>query len=904
MSEEPSIRADAVAALSKCGDESVKIQLLPLVHDQLTPDRNQQIKGRALAILWPDHLTAADLFASITPSADNFMGAYARFLSDLPQSLSEADVVVALKWASAYVRTMSRTGQFHIKGLADDILAKAWEYADNPEVMQAIVFYVRLLLRNMHGLFLRAIERTEQAFRTRLRTESQKRRQFLLALLRQPQPLTSIEVISLRPSLLQESDLEWLLSISPRGTNPVAGVDEQSLCGLIEAICNVNNPAHFEAMYSFATQWPLLHQHYQEILDGVPLVSASAERQREYYRLTQRLESTNPPPIDPPPAERISMGLERFENGEISAWWPLTLNLMLSLDNPYYNELSHRITTMPGWAAADEVTRRLILIAAKRYLEEAAPAIEKWIGKNTYMHSDVAAYRALALLKEVDPDTYDGLYAVVWKKWTPVVVAVPKESGSEEAQFHDTIASDAVTNAPEEFAQTVQQLIRLERRRSRTQSNQTTITPFFILRTLDQCWHSPALKEVVYAELKNRNNSPAQCEALLGCLLKASYEPACEFALRLFTPSRIRTANGRSRALAAAAHLLIYNASRSWTTIWRCISKDVSFGCDLFLKIGHEYRHEPEFYLELSESDLASLYVWLEENFPTNADPDRHGGAFWVGPRESVAHLRRKVLSHLVSLGSQASVQALRGIVARLTDRGWLAYELLEAEKTMRIKTWAPLSPSEVIRVTNTSGGFLVRSERDLADLLIDALRRYERELHGEQTPVQFLWDRQANGFFVPVDEDTLSDHVRLFLKRELADKGIVLNREVEIGRVPGSRLGSRTDIKVDAIRKSENGEAFSTITAVIETKGCWNPGLLGAIKTQLVEDYLVRIAAPIGIYLVGWFDKRKWDPDDYRIDRTPEWTIEVAQQRLDAIAATLQQAFIVRAVVLDCHCH
>jgi hypothetical protein len=34
----------------------------------------------------------------------------------------------------------------------------------------------------------------------------------------------------------------------------------------------------------------------------------------------------------------------------------------------------------------------------------------------------------------------------------------------------------------------------------------------------------PPLKEVVFAELKNRNNSPAQCEALLEPLLKADFE--------------------------------------------------------------------------------------------------------------------------------------------------------------------------------------------------------------------------------------------------------------------------------------------------------------------------------------------------------------------------------------------
>ena len=81
--------------------------------------------------------------------------------------------------------------------------------------------------------------------------------------------------------------------------------------------------------------------------------------------------------------------------------------------------------------------------------------------------------------------------------------------------------------------------------------------------------------------------------------------------------------------------------------------------------------------------------------------------------------------------------------------------------------------------------------------MLIEALWKYERELHGEQTPVRGLWDLQADGMLRPVEEDAISDYVRLFLKRELANRGIVLNREVEIGRVAGAPIGSRTYIRV-----------------------------------------------------------------------------------------------------------
>jgi hypothetical protein len=323
------------------------------------------------------------------------------------------------------------------------------------------------------------------------------------------------------------------------------------------------------------------------------------------------------------------------------------------------------------------------------------------------------------------------------------------------------------------------------------------------------------------------------------------------------------------------------------------------------LKLAHEYRHDNSFLSALPEAQLGDLYTWLEQTFPVRQDPHRQGGggAFFAGPRDSVAHLRDGILSQLVNRGTKAAVEALQDVLCQLPDRDWLAYQLLDAEQAMRRKTWSPLSPSEIICVTETTRGLLVQSAVQLADILLQALRRYERELHGEQTPISALWDYQADTkTFRPVDENALSDHVRLFLRRELQESGIILNREVEIGRVPHAPVGMRTDIKVDAISKAENSGTLSTITAVIETKGCWNDELLPAIRTQLVDDYLIRLTAPVGIYLVGWFDKTKWDSRDYRRARTPDWTVNQAQSRLDQEAAGLPSAFIVRPVVLDCH--
>jgi len=77
---------------------------------------------------------------------------------------------------------------------------------------------------------------------------------------------------------------------------------------------------------------------------------------------------------------------------------------------------------------------------------------------------------------------------------------------------------------------------------------------------------------------------------------------------------------------------------------------------------------------------------------------------------------------------------------------------------------------------------------------------------------------------------------------------------------------------------------------------------LFTALKDQLYDDYMIRLRSPVGIYLVGWFDKAKWDSKDDRRRRTPDCTLQEVQERLDAQAAAIPAGFLVRSIVIDCH--
>jgi hypothetical protein len=459
--------------------------------------------------------------------------------------------------------------------------------------------------------------------------------------------------------------------------------------------------------------------------------------------------------------------------------------------------------------------------------------------------------------------------------------------------------AEACSASPREFAETVQKLIRAERAKTPKKPEKTQqLTPFFIL--LPKCWNNSAVRDLVLAELQDPENSASQFQALLEPLLEVGFDPACEYAITTLADTQPER---RGYVLAAAFGLANFCAVRAWADIWKLVLDRDDIGEELFLRLADRRRFQPAFYLALPASALGDLYLWLEQKFPYTDDPRRTSGvSYWVGPRDLVAQLRDRVLSHLVELGTDAAIKSLRAVIAQRPNLTWLPLQLSSAEQVMRAKTWAPLTPTEVLRLATSKGGRLVQSPEDLCEALIEALRKYQNKLHGEQTPVQFLWARQADGTLRPVEEDALSDHVKMFLKQELVESGIVSNREVEIGRVPGAPLGSRTDIKIDAVRHGENGEAYDAIVAVIETKGCWNSGLFTAIETQLRDDYLRRLGAPLGIYLVGWFDKAKWDVSDKRSKRVPAMGIVETRCLLDEKAAALSKGYIIRVMVLDCH--
>lgn len=152
-----------------------------------------------------------------------------------------------------------------------------------------------------------------------------------------------------------------------------------------------------------------------------------------------------------------------------------------------------------------------------------------------------------------------------------------------------------------------------------------------------------------------------------------------------------------------------------------------------------------------------------------------------------------------------------------------------------------------------------------------------------------------------PKDENTFSDYVTIHLREDLGERGIIINREVEIRNGEGSGKGERTDIHVDVSVQSSRGNVRDRVSVIIEVKGCWHKELNTAMEKQLVDRYLRDNRCQHGMYLVGWFDCDQWDGEDYRKKECPKYGIDKAQKKFNAQAAALShQGIRIKAFVMN----
>ena len=654
------IREAAAYAVVHIGDDTTKAKLKPLAIGEAENDYRDQLKGYGLQAVWPDHITAKELFTVLTPpKVENFYGAYETFLSSkLVQHLEPTDLLTALKWVEGQPTRDKLT--HHFEQLMDDIMLKAWEHLESPDVPEA--FAKAVLSRFKHydeivGGF------NEPQFRSMLGDDEKRRRAVDAIVPVLPDRGTClVQLVHSKTPLVIEKDISWMIErIRCEGREDV----QRTWAKLIGLVFDPHDPDQVDTIFTTSQKSPILEKQFAWLLKPVELNSPRAQEMKAHHSKMQEWmgRDNDRPVLDPPPAKRIAFLLGECESGNLSAWWRLNREMTLEPDSTFYGDgLESDLTVLPGWKAADAATKARIMETAKRYVLEQDPKTQEWLGTNTMPPLAFSGYRALLLLLRESPDFIPTIPTDVWKKWTPTILAYLKP--------HRELVKLAYGHAPDDIIRAL--LVMIDKQNKEHDY-------IFITRKVECCWDD-YLADALLKKAKDEKLKPECMGSLLGDLLDHNVDEAKVFAKSLVPSPLPSSEDARNRAIAAARALMFHAKDAGWSVVGPAIREDTEFGREVISAVAHNAESIGK---RLTEDQLADLYVWLVRQYPHAKDP-KHDGAHIVEPRDRITNWRNLILQHLKERGTHQACEAIQRISHELPELDWLKWTLWEARNNTR----------------------------------------------------------------------------------------------------------------------------------------------------------------------------------------------------------------------------
>ena len=697
--------------------------------------------------------------------------------------------------------------------------------------------------------------------------------------------------------LLFPSDIPWLIDWVQRiGDQALQRFVAQALFARFQSA----DMEYLEIIFSACETCDALRDAFAPLLNPVDLHSELAKRLRqEHHQHTAWQESEaehRPQPLSPPPRKRVLLSLDRFEAGELSAWWHANLELTHAPQGTHYgDEFEADLRSLPGWTEADAVTRERLVAAARSYLLRATPNPVDWIGKNLLHRPDYAGYHAFFLLDAEDPSFVHALAPDVWRRWAAVILAFPAPHEVRAEARHQELVRRAHAAAPDIVTDTLLTLIDAENREGRYLT---------VHRTVERC-QDPLLNAAMLRKARDPALKLSGFGSLLEDLIARTDQQAIEYAVSLVTNPPPQELKSRARAYVAAQVLLTHGNGAGWSVIWQVLQGDLVFGKTLMHLVVrlHDEEHAAALARNLSESQIADFFEWLMNAFPRSKDP-QHEEMHRVGTRESVGFFRDAVFNQLRSRGTRAALCAIRRLAGALPKVGWLRWAVVDARRTVLLRTWNPPRPADFLKLVRHRDARLIESGGQLLDVVLESLRRLARKLQAEIPAAPDLWDKGGDRLYRPKDEKALSNYVARHLRDDIRDRGLAVHREVEIRPGEGDAEGERTDIIIEASIPGRRLEERDTVSVTVEVKGSWNNELKTALANQLRDRYLADTYCRHGLYLVGWYYCDQWDKDEWRYKNSPKWQAAEAelffqqQAASESIDDRIIKAFVLNAAL------
>jgi len=852
-------------------------ELMPLARGEIIPDPQDTIRGSAIGRLVPEFWSVSQAVPYLqTPQSNHFFGSYRSLLKyHLPRFLTVDDLPVLLERFVQETHCFDRTNVF--EELAEAAFVKALENLSKPNIRRLAVQVWMTKATNFHPLPRGNDAAVGELFQKR----ENLRREFVAAIIDDPQiAINDLNHLRGSASLILESDLEWAL-------NQITQSIPERLAAWSSVVLFLCRPE------TACKCWDLLLQRIDEIpelasrfswLRAYDLNEPDAQKAKAEWLTHKQQEMRLNENREPGPniEEFLENDFAEIKAGKSARWIDVCAHLSLEKDQLYFSyPLDHDLTAYPGWRNADAKRQNLIRAAAKNFLLIHSDGYAEIGNRSNF--SD-PGYIAIWLLRDQIRNDSE-LKSAVATKWIDALTG-HFNGGSENYQETAAIAYELNPDA------TLRGFIR-ELKNDDEQHGQ-----ILALSGFRKCWDINFTNAALNL-IRNGNLRAGSIESIFQFIGPIAPAEAAACAQLLLDSASLANPAYEERTVNTLTACIGGMPAATWHFVWPIIEANSVLAEKVLTRVANRINYSREVCLPaLSEKQLADLYLKVHHFFPPETDPDFHGG--FVSPRQGLVHFRGDIIGSLEARGTEeACCELLRLANALPRESLWLRWRYYNARMSKWRRSWIPPQPAIVLLLAVCGETRLVVDADDLTEVLLESLERFQVRLTRNELPrSEVLWNWEGNDTrrqnFRPRDEAFLSDEIARWLREDLVERGVVIDREVQ------PRRGQHTDIHVTAVSQARI-TSIQNITVVIEIKGCWNSEVRTAIDGQLVGKYLRLNGLTHGIYLVGWFVCDKWNNLQNKLI---SHTFADAQEEVVLLAAAYDgkaNPERVAAIVLDC---
>lgn len=865
------VREQAAYVLESIANDEIRNSLLKRGKIDWEGDLTDSLKGQYFKILWPTHLTTADILPLPKPVRDNLWAAYQVFLDKFVNEMSDEDLGTVMNWITREEIGFDILEPFG--HMPSKVLSRALERISAENVRASVL---DLLKRNQndHILSRSSVELKDVSPASRILFW-----RYVVESDLEISPLLHVSGFD-SPAILRDEDLQEFVTEFSAARN---SEQRKRWLTLLFAVFKYDNAQSLEIVSRLANSDEAVANALAERTTS-PLVPDERNWQKRDYETNKRKaeEKAATPDITKLAEDRLAS----FSPSTTHVFW----NLVDLLDwDPKHEQmhLNRQLFTGDVWSQISTETKERVIDSAFQYLEWQSVDLEDvWHPDKGYRPYD-ALLPTLALIYDVDPVRLQAITPELWEKWTPVMVAY---SCRRNGQHHDAwrhlfkLASEHARSAfHDSWCRYFRRSINNDHLRS-------------VIWDLQSCW-SAELEEFLKNLVQDGTAQPAAARDILELMHRFGNQN--EFL------DQIATANSSEESIfrpVAAAVLLgndpVKRADSQFTEFKDC----PALGRIVIPHLIRGATSTADWIEKLSPHQLARFWEWLNENFP--GDPYEEGGGN-ITIAHDIYHFRNAVFNTLAKQSSLAACDAMNRLLERKPDEFWLGEVLAKMRRQACRASWVAPKPVNLMKLFADSDARLIRSEGELHALVVESILRFENHLH-KTPPSQELWsDTKDDGqrHWKPKDEFVLSDCLKRHLDDDLLRRGVIADREVQIKPRLGSDPAQLIDILVSAIPLDRNGVPMSPVRIVVEVKCAWNDGVLKDMERQLYERYLNGPDMNFGVYVVAYYSCATWNwpEDDRRAKGACRQSIDNLQTDLDEQAARITCAEKrVSSIVLD----